>query len=153
MIITYGIQKTNHSYFSITAEIGELRQKTKKGLNEFIKDEQGNKYHVIMGGRCHAEILKQCKDFSDIVSLHLSNTEGVPMHAMENGYYFYELGEYENVMELLRIDNETLNVLHHRLKTSKYLKKYIFFEFCAEQYKRWNNEARAVIEKYDLSVE
>jgi hypothetical protein len=54
-------------YFSLTAE--------------------GKDHGSEFGGCCHDEILKQWPDLQPIADLHLSDIDGVPMHALENGFY------------------------------------------------------------------
>lgn len=40
------------------------------------------------GGCCHEEILKRCPQFGPAIALHLSDEDGVPMHGVENGWYW-----------------------------------------------------------------
>jgi hypothetical protein len=40
------------------------------------------------GGAGHEEILKRFPRFSDLAALHLSDIDGVPMHAEANGWYW-----------------------------------------------------------------
>jgi hypothetical protein len=39
------------------------------------------------GGCCHDEILKHWPDLAPLVNLHLSDIDGIPMHALENGFF------------------------------------------------------------------
>lgn len=39
------------------------------------------------GGCCHDIILKYFPQFSDLAALHLSDIDGAPMYALENGFY------------------------------------------------------------------
>lgn len=41
------------------------------------------------GGAAHDEILRAFPKLAPIVAVHLSDPDGVPMHAVENGWYFY----------------------------------------------------------------
>lgn len=43
-------------------------------------------------GAVHDEILKHWPELADLAALHLSDIEGVPMHALENGLYFLGSG-------------------------------------------------------------
>ena len=40
------------------------------------------------GGAGHEEILKHFPQFADLAKLHLANIDGVPMYALENGWYW-----------------------------------------------------------------
>lgn len=52
-----------------------------------------NKRGVLLyGGSCHKEIQQTTNIFNDIISLHLADINGLPMHALENGFYFYAEG-------------------------------------------------------------
>lgn len=64
-------------YFTLTADIDEWDR---------------GKWHEAGGGAAHSLILAQFPEFADLAALHLSDIEGVPMHALANGYYWYEGG-------------------------------------------------------------
>lgn len=44
---------------------------------------------VEIGGAAHAEILEAAPHLADLAALHLSDVDGVPMHAAANGFYWY----------------------------------------------------------------
>lgn len=71
--------KNGHQDFAITADI------YKKGKPKIDK-------YFIMGGCCHEEILKARPDLKIFVDLHLCDYKGIPMHAVENGFYFLREG-------------------------------------------------------------
>lgn len=71
--------KNGHQDFAITADI------YKKGKPKI------DKYHI-MGGCCHDEILKVHPELKIFVDLHLCDYKGIPMHAIENGFYFLRDG-------------------------------------------------------------
>jgi hypothetical protein len=55
------------------------------------------------GGADHAAILATFPDLAPFVTLHLSDTDGVPMYAKENGWYWYNAGDRGTTAKLLRI--------------------------------------------------
>jgi len=71
--------KNGHQDFAITADIWE------KGKPQTDK-------YWIMGGCCHDEILKAQPNLKIFVDLHLCDYKGIPMHAIENGFYFLREG-------------------------------------------------------------
>jgi len=66
--------KNGHQDFAITADI---YQKGKPQTDRYF----------IAGGCCHDEIIKARPDLKIFVNLHLCDYEGIPMYAVENGYY------------------------------------------------------------------
>lgn len=71
--------KNGHQDFAITADI-------------WAKGKPKNDRYLIMGGCCHEEILKAHKSLKIFVDLHLCDYKGIPMHAVENGFYFLREG-------------------------------------------------------------
>jgi hypothetical protein len=71
--------KNGHQDFSITANIFEAG---KPKIDKYIHS----------AGCCHDEILKAFPEFKIFVDLHLSDWEGVPMYAVENGFYHLKNG-------------------------------------------------------------
>lgn len=68
-----------HADFAITANIYEAgKPRTDR--------------YLIAGGSCHEDILDARPDLGIFVDLHLSDTQGVPMYAVENGYYHLRNG-------------------------------------------------------------
>lgn len=65
--------KNGHQDFSIVADI-------------YKHGKRGDK-NYIAGGCCHEEILKHFPEFEIFVKLHLCDYTGVPMYAVENGFY------------------------------------------------------------------
>jgi hypothetical protein len=65
--------------FSITADFFENRHRP-AGNN--------SPRRWVAGGCLHDEILQVCPELKPFVDLHLSNLDGVPMHALENGFYW-----------------------------------------------------------------
>jgi len=71
--------KNGHQDFSITASIYE-------------KGKPHTDRYFISGGCCHDEIVKARPDLKIFVKLHLCDYEGIPMYAVENGFYYLTNG-------------------------------------------------------------
>jgi hypothetical protein len=65
---------TSRGYFSVTGEIGTPRQIAKGDPS--------------ICGCIHGEIMKAWPKLTPLVALHLSDLDGVPMHAVENGFHW-----------------------------------------------------------------
>lgn len=143
IVVKAGISTTNHSYFSVTGSMGIKKDGRKRDpLNtEFgVFEWEG-------GGSIHEEILHHFPDMADIVSLHLSDTDGVPMYAVENGYYHYTNGN--DYKTYLRLSDEDINRLKE-METNLGANKYTFTAFIQTMLPKWKREADAVISKYNL---
>jgi hypothetical protein len=68
--------KNGHQDFSITADIYE-------------KDKRGT-WREYMGGCCHDEIAKMAPSLAPFIALHLSTSDGIPMHAIANAWYWFQ---------------------------------------------------------------
>lgn len=133
-------------YFSITGTTWE------KGVADF---------HT--SGCIHEDILETIPNFKQIVDLHLSDLDGVPMHSVENGWYWAggtrwnteKENDPPNVKHLashLRIDeNEAQNIVDKVLK--KEMTKEDFSEFVKNQKTRWNEEAVATLKSIEIAPE
>ena len=128
-------------HFSITASI-------KEGHRE------------VAWGCCHAEILQVHPELSDAVAMHLSDIDGMPTHAVENGYYWLSalqgINQWERktkvecmpiVMDYLRISRDVAIELSERIQN-----KDEFAAWVETQKARWKAEADACIRKYRLVV-
>ena len=71
--------KNGHQDFSITC-------------SGYEKDKPLTDKNFIYGGCCHDEIIAARPDLKIFVDLHLSDYEGVPMYAAENGFYHLRSG-------------------------------------------------------------
>ena len=71
--------KNGHQDFSITADC-------------YAKGKVHTDRNFLYGGCAHEEILKVRPDLKTFVGLHLSDCEGIPMYAVENGFYHLETG-------------------------------------------------------------
>ena len=115
------------------------------------------------GGAGHEQILEHFPEFADIVAMHLSDEEGTPLHAVENGWYWLkqanagEAKAFEYFKSTLR-QNEGVaraivswgNALIEKFGEPH--AKQRFAGWCDIQRATWREEARVCIEKYKLEV-
>lgn len=122
-------------YFSITGEIWERNKRTgeKKGRDS------------VACGCIHDDILKAFPGLYDLIALHLSDIDGSPMHAVENGYYYLRQGKIDVLAKHLRIPYEEAEKLQDMTKED-------FIKFVDFQRLRWKEEADKVIDKYNLQT-
>ncbi|AVO21398.1 hypothetical protein PBI_MEGABEAR_90 [Mycobacterium phage Megabear] len=78
-------------YWSVTGQIWE-RHGTWSGRRRAEKLLDPD-----MGGCIHGHILARFPELAPVIAVHLASESGVPMHAFENGWYFYsgQAREYE----------------------------------------------------------
>jgi hypothetical protein len=139
------ININNDKYFSITCEA------YKKGKSK--SDE-----NMLYAGCAHDEILTARSDLKLLVDLHLSDSLGQPMYAVENGFYYYQIikgaAKYHNkekddktnytkvLAEHLRITLNEANLLIVELdKLPESQRKLSFSTFVFNNLDRWQNEA------------
>lgn len=67
-----------------TAQLSWLRGNAKP---YFSLTAEGRDHGSEFGGCCHDEILKHWPDLKPLADLHLSDIDGIPMHAEANGWY------------------------------------------------------------------
>jgi hypothetical protein len=106
------------------------------------------------GGCNHELIMKHAPEFKDLIDLHLSDIDGVPMHALENGWYWmgrtkWEKGNVKNLAEHFRVSEAIAeDMINDPTITKESLGREI-----EEYYKpRWKAEAEAAIKKFKLEV-
>lgn len=114
-------------------------------------------------GCAHDDVLAKHPDLSDIVALHLSDTDGVPMHALENAWYWWS--DYEGRGAFPRGDHDRLDILAKHLRVTRAEVDALdlptfrmsgaeipaeFVAYIDAQRERWKAEADAAIDKYDL---
>ena len=121
-----GINFTNHSYWSVTGQVGRN-----------------------MFGCCHEEILKVWPELQPFVDLHLSDSEtGMPMYAIENGLYWLsgthkEIAEYFDYTPLNgnfpKTEQESLRILSEHFRTTNLPIVQAALDYC----KAAKNEGKA----------
>ena len=138
--------ETVNNYFSITGELWSS-ERTFKSRND---------RYFLMGGCIHELISKYFPKLRPIIALHLSSLEGVPMYALENGFYHYEtmmgVAKYHKVeegdkekyftvlCEHLRISPDELNVLLSEMEKVTE-KKLHFASYINGLLPKWKEEA------------
>ena len=121
----------SHPHFSVTGE------------------DRNSRGRVYTCGCLHDQILKFFPHLADAVALHLCDDSGIPLYALENGFYYCENpNEYSDsvISEHFRIPLEMVPSI--RKMTKAELGAWI-----ETQKPRWKAEADAVISKYALTVE
>lgn len=99
------------------------------------------------GGAGHAEILKHFPQFADLAALHLSDVDGVPMHAIANGWYFIEQQDRNALKSHFRLSDEAAGYMLSFVTTECKL------EACVDNMRpRWKAEAEACIARHNLVV-
>jgi hypothetical protein len=89
--------KNGHEDFSIT---GTIYKAGKRGDN-----------NVFSGGAIGDKIADKFPEFAIFNKLHLSQFNGVPMHAIGNGLYWMQQGNKEHAVSTLRITDEEFKCL------------------------------------------
>jgi hypothetical protein len=110
-----------------------------------IKKRNG-RYYDFGGGCCHEEILKQFPEFRKFVDLHLCDCYGVPLYAVENGYYFLNNEPKEKVIDYLRITEEEYK--HLQSACDKAYFKFLLYNLGIVR--RWNDEAEEAIKELEM---
>lgn len=140
-------------YFSVTAEETAYRRRAPHAC-----------------GRLHDEVLEHFPDLRDVVALHLSDSEGAPMHAEVNGWWWLVGAVGEELAAGARPDQSpeecrTILAEHLRLSaraTSDIINATViiarqegieaarrnFAVFVDDQRARWKAEADACMVKY-----
>lgn len=90
--------KNGHSDFSLTSSIYSH------------PTSRADKYFVSKNCN-HKEILKARPDLKIFADLHLSDSQGIPMYALENGIYFIKEGKKDVVMNHFICDNAEADLL------------------------------------------
>lgn len=135
--------KNGHQDFAITADIYE---KATSG-----------RYIWSCSGCCHDEILKYLPKFKLFVDLHLSDYSGVPMYAIENGYYWFR-EDKETALNYIRISENEYNDIqsyitqkNNGLIETQFNK--VYFGEALQHFgivDRWRKEANEAISQLEL---
>lgn len=153
-------------YFSVTGDIQRL---------------SGARWRDEACGAIHEDILREFPELSDVVAMHLSDEDGVPMHAVANSFYWlvggcftgtrwlhvnHPYGQQASREDRIRIASGILRVdvgegarlfeefSIYGISPGMYAKgKEAMVNIVEEMKPRWKREADAVIAKYNLKGE
>lgn len=156
-------------YFSITADYYEHRKGLRRS-NEDVKEFNGKLYAITMCGCLHDEILAKYPKYAPLVALHLSDINGVPSAALENGFYFYQImngtakyhkaeaGDKEKYYSVfkkhLRLSDEEAQNLINTLDglENDQARKIKLGAYIETLLPRWKQEAEEAIKTFDLKI-
>jgi len=128
------------------------------------------------GGACHDIIAERLPDLADVIALHLSDIDGAPMYAEENGWHW--LAKAAGIPQRWEPDQNQgecrrIFAKHCRITEAEAdaiiaavtkpepvpwavdphaVRRDAWREICAGMRPRWKAEADAVIDRYGLSV-
>ncbi len=100
------------------------------------------------GGCCHDDILRQWPDLQPLVDLHLSDVDGVPTHALENG--FYHLGGTHWQEAKFDVAARHFRITEDDARKLASLTKGELAQWIEGQKPRWLAEANTAIEQFGL---
>lgn len=131
-VITYGLHYlpgNADAYFTVTAWFGGSR--------------------TGWGGACHEDILACAPELKPLVDLHLSAEDGWPMHLYANAASHCGIGKWTKfaprwLASHLRISDEAADMLANNADIAE------LRAFITSQLPRYEAEARAAIEKFNL---
>jgi hypothetical protein len=131
---------------TVTAELNWLKGNAKP---YFSITASGKDHGSEFGGCCHDEILKHWPDLQPLVDLHLSDIDGIPMHALENGFYHlggtnWQEAKFDVAARHFRIsEQEARNLVGPKQALAVWIES---------QKPRWLAEANTAIEQFHLRV-
>lgn len=120
-----------------------------------LTGEQYERGHNTAAGCLHEDIMAAFPQFADLAALHLSDIDGVPMHAIENAKYHAGLsGKYsdrkpEVLQRHLRCSDQELALLMGLADSGQ---TAAFCNRVEAMRPRWAKEARDCIVRHNLTV-
>lgn len=132
-------------YFSLTGSISRI---TKKG--KF--DERVKSSHGAIGNQLVLSFPENY-EYTLMNQIHLSDLDGIPMYAEENGlYYILNCSETAVRNHFRLVDDSILHELINSVKSAKTKEeqKKIVHEFCENEKPEWKYQANHLISQYNL---
>lgn len=140
------IKKTSEGYIKVKIRLSDP---CKNGMEDFAITFDLNKYSSfsekgeISGGSCYDTIVKHFPEYKIFADLHLSDCNGLPMYAIENGNYHFRNSGEEVTKKYLRLDDE----LYNKLVKLRTVEGLIGYTDLLSKWKNEANEAIALLEK------
>lgn len=156
IVVKYGIEATNHQYFSITADIG--KKLTNGREHDTFDSKKYGRFRYESCGCQHDEVLKHFPHLKPFVDLHLSDIFGVPMYAIENGWYWYCKDEQKGV-EYIRATLDELKAFGVPYRGGKFTAtewknaKNLFTAFVSSKFPVYKAEAELLLAKLGVTLE
>ena len=131
-------------YFSFTGAISRVTKEEK--FDERVKSSGAIGNQLVLSFPDNAEYLLMSQ-------IHLSDLDGVPMYAEENGlYYILNCSETAVRNHFRLVDDNVLHELINSVKSAKTKEeqKKIVHEFCENEKPEWKYQAEHLIKQYNL---
>lgn len=134
-----------NGYFSLTGAISRVTKEEK--FDERVKSSHGAiGNQLVLSFPDNAEYLLMNQ-------IHLSDLDGIPMYAEENGlYYILNCSETAVRNHFRLVDDNVLHELINSVKSAKTKEeqKKIVHEFCENEKPEWKYQANHLINQYSL---
>ena len=126
--VTIEVSKSNWEYFSTTFEISWRNRVECCGAGaEYIRKHFGNQ-------------------FDDALALHLSDTDGTPLHALENGFYYLQ-----NPDEFpIQVTANHFRISTEEAEELRSLSKDQLSQWIEHRKPTWKHEADELRKKYNI---
>lgn len=98
--------------------------------------------NMVCAGCCHEALEEFFPEFKRFADLHLSDWQGIPMYAVENGFYWLKNGENETLKKNLRLSDYELITL------CTYAENKEIFAYLLDKmglYSKWESESNQAI--------
>jgi hypothetical protein len=131
--------KNGHDTFAITATITKKNPCDKSHFDAVYYAPTDKYYAHDMGGCLHDEILAVMPSLKPFIDLHLSDGNGVPMYAVENGKY--HMTNKEVFTKYLRLTDSQANEFYALPTNGVKNWNLLFTEKIESMYPQWLSEA------------
>ena len=128
------IKGNSHPHFSVTGNLTE-------------------NHRWASGGCLHELILSKFPHLSDAISLHLSDDSGIPMYALENGFYYCKNRQGRKLEYSAQTVADHFRIPLKQVPSIRRMTKDELAAWIETQKPRWKAEADAVIAKYSLTID